>query len=341
MHAAENALLAKTRAMYARRLSPEQYGELLSCRTSGEVAAYLKDKTPYGRHMDTTDPNTIHRGRLENRLREIQSRHLAGLSRYAYAIHSPFYTCFLLEWETEQLERSLAYAAGHLPMELPAAPEFFIAHSAVDWAAVEQADSAAAWVQALSGTPYAKLCRPLVQGDGPVDMAALDQALRRYRTEQLLALAQSAYDGAERQAVLEQLKTEIDCANLVLIYRTGVLRRFPAGAGAFLLEGGLLTDAQLRQLLAAADRRAFNEVLSHTRYRALTVQAEEYVELTVDRWWFRYCQHQLRFTTDPSVAMLCYAALRRLELKNILHLIEGVRYGVTDTAAAMLIGVEK
>ena len=172
-------------------------------------------------------------------------------------------------------------------------------------------------------------------------MAALDQALRRYRTEQLLALAQSAYDGAERQAVLEQLKTEIDCTNLVLIYRTGVLRRFPAGAGAFLLEGGLLTDAQLRQLLAAADRRAFNEVLSHTRYRALTVQAEEYVELTVDRWWFRYCQHQLRFTTDPSVAMLCYATLRRLELKNILHLVEGVRYGATDTAAGMLIGVEK
>ena len=68
MHAAENALLAKTRAMYARRLTPEQYGELLNCRTSGEVAAYLKDKTPYGRHMDTTDPNTIHRGRLENRL---------------------------------------------------------------------------------------------------------------------------------------------------------------------------------------------------------------------------------------------------------------------------------
>ena len=61
----------------------------------------------------------------------------------------------------------------------------------------------------------------------------------------------------------------------------------------------------------------------------------------MDRWRYAYCQKQLRFTTNPSVAMLCYAALRQLELKNILHLIEGVRYGAAEAAAGMLIGVEK
>lgn len=341
MHTAENALLAKTRAMYARRLTAEQFRDMLACRSSGEVAAYLKEKTPYGRYMGTTDPNTIHRGRLENRLREIQSRHLAGLSRYAYAVHAPFYACFLPEWETERLEQALAYSTGRLSMELPAAPEFFVTHSAVNWTAVEQATGPVAVVQALAGSAYENICRPLVRPDSPVDMAALDRALRRHKTRQLLALAQTAYDGAERKAILEQLRTEIDLDNLVVMYRTGVLRRLAAGAGVFLLEGGLLTDPQLKRLLAATDRRGFNEALGHTRYRELTVQPEDYVELAVDRWRYAYCQKQLRFTTIPSVAMLCYAALRQLELKNILHLIEGVRYGAAEAAAGMLIGVEK
>lgn len=341
MHAAENALLTKTRAMYARRLTPRQYEDMLGCRTFAELSAYLKEKTPYGPYMASIDPGAVHRGRLENQLREIQSRHLAGLSRYAYAIHSPFYVCFLLEWETERLGQALACAAGRLPVELPAAPAFFAAHSVVDWKLVEQADSAETLVGALSGTPYERLCRPLVRPDSLLDMAALDRALRQYCTRRLLDMAQTAYAGDERRAVEEELKTGTDLDNLVMIYRTGVLRRFPAEAGALLLEGGLLTDAQLRGLLTAADRRQFNEALSHTRYRELTVRPEDYVELAVERWRFAQCRRRLRFTTDPSVAMLCYATLRRLELKNILHLVEGVRYGAADTAAGMLIGVEK
>lgn len=341
MHAAENALLTKTRAMYAQRLTPRQYEDMRGCRTFTDLAAYLKEKTPYGQYMSATDPGSVHRGRLENQLREIQSRHLAGLSRYAYAIHSPFYICFLLEWETERLEQALTYAAGRLPVELPAAPAFFAAHSVVDWSAVERADGAETLIGALVGTPYEKLCRPLVRPDGPVDMAAMDRALRQHCTRQLLEMVERTYTGGERRAVEELLRTGIDLDDLVIIYRTGVLRRFPAEAGAFLLEGGLLTDAQLRRLLAATDRRQFNEALSRTRYRELTVRPEDYVELAVERWRFAQCQRQLRFTTDPSVAMLCYATLRRLELKNILHLVEGVRYGATDTAAGMLIGVEK
>lgn len=38
-------------------------------------------------------------------------------------------------------------------------------------------------------------------------------------------------------------------------------------------------------------------------------------------------RHRLQVTTVPAVTVLCYTALRELEQKNIVHIIEGVRYG--------------
>ena len=84
MHAAENALLAKARAMYARRLTPEQLQDMLACRSPAEVAAYLQEKTVYGDFLTGSFPSQVHREWLESQLREALYRHLETLTAYAY-----------------------------------------------------------------------------------------------------------------------------------------------------------------------------------------------------------------------------------------------------------------
>ena len=44
---AANAVLAKARAMYGKRLTAQNYTDLLACRTVNEAAAYLKAPTAY------------------------------------------------------------------------------------------------------------------------------------------------------------------------------------------------------------------------------------------------------------------------------------------------------
>ena len=64
------------------------------------------------------------------------------------------------------------------------------------------------------------------------------------------------------------------------------------------------------------------------------------IERTVDRYLFRLAQHTLHRTPYPSVALLSYATLHRTELRDLIHSIEGVRYGASGTAAGILVGVE-
>ena len=42
---AANAVLAKARAMYGKRLTAQNYTDLLACRSVNEAAAYLKAHT--------------------------------------------------------------------------------------------------------------------------------------------------------------------------------------------------------------------------------------------------------------------------------------------------------
>lgn len=341
MSASENALLAKVRAMYARRLTPEQLTEMLACTSSGEVAAYLKDKTPYGRYMTTMDPNTVHRGRLEDRLREVQSFHLANVTRFAHGLSSPLTFAYLVDWEVDRLERTLSAAADRFRHELSAEPPFFEKHSSVDWPAVEQAENSAGWARALTGSAYENVVRSLPQAAGSTDMTALDRALRQYRMNRMLEMAKKIDRGEERRAVAELVRLRVDLDNLVILYRLAVLRRQPTAAVAATLEGGFLTEEQLRALSGAQNLRQMEEVLRRTRLRGLKLQGADYMELAIDRYWFSLCEHRLRCTIFPSEGLLCYGALRRLELKNVLHLIEGVRYGAAQAAAGMLIGMDK
>ena len=53
-----NVVLAKARAMYGRRLTPQSYQELLACRSVSEIAAYLKSHTSYGKILSVSMKTT-------------------------------------------------------------------------------------------------------------------------------------------------------------------------------------------------------------------------------------------------------------------------------------------
>ena len=80
---ASNAILAKARAMYGRRLTDNDYGQLIDCKSVPEVAAYLKSRTSYAHALTGLNENDIHRGQLEPVLRQDLYFDIFSLSRYA------------------------------------------------------------------------------------------------------------------------------------------------------------------------------------------------------------------------------------------------------------------
>lgn len=68
---AANAVLAKARAMYGKRLTAQNYTDLLACRSVNEAAAYLKAHTVYADAFEGVTMGSLRRWQIEILLRSI------------------------------------------------------------------------------------------------------------------------------------------------------------------------------------------------------------------------------------------------------------------------------
>ena len=110
-----NVVLAKARAMYGRRLTPQSYQELLACRSVSEIAAYLKSHTSYGKILSGINENDIHRGRLESLLRQRVLEDCASLCRYEISVGEHFSQYLLERAEIEQIIHSVSHLMAGSP----------------------------------------------------------------------------------------------------------------------------------------------------------------------------------------------------------------------------------
>ena len=67
-NASGNAVLAKARALYGRRLRAEDYRRLMGCRTMSELAAALKEQPLYSAALADVNPQYARRAQLESLL---------------------------------------------------------------------------------------------------------------------------------------------------------------------------------------------------------------------------------------------------------------------------------
>ena len=54
---ADNAVLAKAHAMYGKRITKENYNDMLNCRSLGELVNYLKTRTCFSSDFDALPTN--------------------------------------------------------------------------------------------------------------------------------------------------------------------------------------------------------------------------------------------------------------------------------------------
>ena len=78
---AANAVLAKARAMYGKRLTAQNYTDLLACRSVNEAAAYLKAHTAYADTFEGVTMGSLRRWLIEILLREHRGDDFASRCR--------------------------------------------------------------------------------------------------------------------------------------------------------------------------------------------------------------------------------------------------------------------
>lgn len=97
------ALTAKLRAMHGKRLTPQNYKELLRKQNVAEIAAYIKQQTAYSDLLKDINENSVHRGQLENVLRRELFNEYGKMLNYINPNEMKFYDFFILRMEIDEI----------------------------------------------------------------------------------------------------------------------------------------------------------------------------------------------------------------------------------------------
>ena len=331
------ATAAAIRSAYGHRLKAADYRDLMNMHSVAEIVAFLQDTEGYGDLLRDLEPKYTHRGYLEMLLQRnlfTQCLHFCSLEHLQ---HTPFFRFFIYDYEIRELIKKIQL--------IPSGPEAYI--SAMDaWLGpylsfsqekLARAETTGEIIAAVAQTPYAAVLKKFSgKSDLVQDYSACEIGLRACCMERILKEAEETVKGSDLEALKTLIGEQIDLINLINAYR---LKRVFSADEDVLREmmlpiPGRLPARVCEQLYAAPNLAAFIEVLQTTRYgRMLDVlsaaETPESVRLEhafqTLRW--KSARSALHFSGHAAVSLYAVHVLYQIEVRNLITIIEGIRYG--------------
>jgi len=340
-----NAILAKAKTMFGRRLTDQDYTDLLHCHTVTEVAAYLKKETAYARTFAAVNERNIHRGELEIYLKTKLLNDYAALCRYELSVGEHFSNYLIRRGEIEQILHCLRLLnAGKIQEYLFTLPVFFNSHTDLDLFALAKVRTFQEFLDALGTSKYREILEqyaPTEEHPSP-DFALIENALFLYLFSGVFDVIKNHSRGALREELLEHFGRQVDFLNMLRIDR--LKRHFGASPDAVrsmvMPFYYLIPPKVLTRMIDAESADAAQDIFRTTPYRKMMEKypdagPEDLFSLSM----YDFSRKKMYFSTHPSVVMLSYISFMEIELENIIKIIEGIRYGLPkEELAGMIIG---
>lgn len=327
----DQAISAKAHAMYGRCLTRQDFKNLLSCHSVGEVAAYLKTRTHYADVLADVNESTVHRGYLEAMIRRKLFDDYESLMYYDRSMNQRLSDYYIQKSEIEQIMRCLQLMrAGRMRDFLFSVPSFLVHTTHLDLKRMAAAGSFEELVEATGHTPYEPLLRRFLPCRvEEVSLTDVENALTSYLFHMLFDDIQSL-PTRPRSEMMRLFGTQVDAINVSRILR---MKRYfkmqPAAIRKNLLPvTGNLSKTVLGQMVEAEDEQKVLELFFSTAGKWLDEKQIQHVDDLAVRLPYFAARRFMHFSTYPLVVFASYIIITEMELDDLINVIEGVRYGL-------------
>lgn len=340
MNNAQNALLAKAHALYAKALTDEDYNALLACRSNYELIGYLKANTAYSEGLEGTAGSAVSRAKLEYFLRQFHFHKMASLCRFEKLIGENLYKYLITKSEIE----TIIYCARHLDTDtitdLFSVPEFYKKEQSVfaeDMCFARSFEDLASY---LKGTEYGRIFEALNAEKAPAVLPAVENALYSYLYTQAEEIVKKGFKGKEREEILGYFRFASDMVMIDSLYRLNKNYSLADNykASAYISPVSAFTQKEKEKMLSADSGEEIIEIVRSSAYKKYFSGADDGSFEGITRSAFiKMCLKNLRYSQNPMVCMLCYASVSENEIKNIIHIIEGIKYNLSPEEISEII----
>ena len=343
MSATSYAVLAKARAKYGKFLTDRDYTSILACQSVAEVMVYLKSHTHYASVLSEVNERDVHRGRLEQLLRQYQFDDFDTLCRYDSGISAGFSRYVVERTEVNQIIRFLvllnANATEKFIFQFPA---FLAKHTELDVNMLANARDYDEFLEALHRTSYydiLKVYKPDAKGRLPV--SDMENKLYSYVLGHMMELIRKKTKGSERRELLDMFRTINDYSIFSRILRLKKYYNLPPEVirANMLPEYSSLSPRLIDRMCHAESSAEVFQIMQSTGCgRLIGKIGYNHASDISPRVQYKLAKKNIHFSNNPSVVMISFMFLSEIELMNVISLIEGIRYQLdTKTIQSLII----
>lgn len=342
---ADNAVLAKAHAMYGKRITKENYTDMLNCKSLNELAAYLKTRTYFSADFEAL-PANINSAQIEELLKMSLLKKCEKLCEYQLSAGENFYKYFVVQNDIRQIMTVVRLLIqGHPEKYLAALPPFFNSKTDIDLYELAKVRNYDDLLRALEHTDYKKILeryRDNYSEDGMFIL--IENELNKYRFSFLIKSVKLSKDHRKKKEIYEIINYRLDMYTLTRAYR---LLNLGSPNKMFIRDFTVkgYTNFSEKDMQAISDAKSATEIVKlipNTYYKKDFSNIDfKYIENATTEMLIRRLLKGFRYYTNPTAVMLCYLFLAENEVRNIIHIVEAIKYNIpTEKAKSVLIGTE-
>jgi len=324
-----NAVVAKIHAIRGKMFKAENYRELMTRRSVSEAAEYLSRSARFRDVFGEADPNTVHRGFLEELLYRENFNTYIRLCRFQQLEGQPFYDFPVRRKEIQTILTVINDINSPMDsLSLNALPGYIIAHSRVKLMEVSTAKTYEELLKALKGTRYFKILSKIPpREDGSADYTECELRLRTNYYSDMLRRVREDLPGDSKRELEEMILRDIDGRNIINAYRMKAFFGFSAAEiKRRSLNFSCIGKKRMEKIYECESAEDMLEMIGGTVYgRGITGSGS--IETAVYSEKYRYLCSKLAGATSAPVALYAFVELCETDVSNIVHIIEGIRYG--------------
>ncbi len=337
------AVATKVKAMYEKRLRPEDFLKMSSMKKVSDVVDFLKSH-PGWKAAIPDGFTELRRGTLEAALRKYTLQEYFRIVRFLPRDDHFILHHYVMQAEMEQIMTFMRYARAGRASEYEAnLPAVFARHSRIDFTALSKAVTYEDFLQAVRRAKFHDALQRLVPEEGGFPSYTAIEAVVRgnfFRTQ--MTYIDRHYSGRMHDTLKEAIGVQIDMININTIMR---IRRFKENDQdylSFILPVRYrLRPAFLQQLHAVKGDEEALHLLQQSSYgKFFSSHSFTYMEEYYYQFLFEFNTRHMNEGIPSVYTPVAYLSLRDVELKNLINVIEFVRYGISPSQApAYLFGV--
>ncbi len=324
-------LTGKVGSLVGKLLKDEDFHRLLALKNVHEVAMYLKKLPPYKPYIP--DMEEIHRRDLEASILRKNRDETLRLRNYVTYPQKKIIDHILYRYEIDVVKKLLRLIHSGEDIE-----ERFIYYSddetiekLVEFKTVEEA------VEFLKSKPYYQYLKSVLNGYKESSLVGvLENSLEFWYFKTLNRLLKQY---STRQVILF-FKKQVDLTNIMWIYRSKILFGYSQERVlSLLLPFGLYTKGDVASTIASLSTKdEFFEKLKSTPYREIFKERydipEEFIlERRIDKYLYQQAKTLIRDKNNGFNQLIGYVHLIEFELKDLITVIETIRYGLDKDSA--------